>query len=150
MKIRLVLLFTALAAGLTFGQDAAKASVSAFASEIVAGKNVTMTITLNDVPSVDGKRLESTQVRMNWGPKDKSDPTPSGNIVLGPQKDPRVYSDTFLVPPNAKGVWVIKDAMLWIPGGGDSVPLKVDAPDFRIKSSKVVLPTSGTVKVAVP
>jgi hypothetical protein len=141
MKIRSVLLFTALASISAFGQGG-KVSVSL--TDVTAGKNITIAITLNDAPSIDG-----TQVRVQLGPKDSDDHTPDTEYVLIQQGNPLVYNNTCLVPPVAKGTWVIKNVRLWVPGG-ENVSLTTNLPELKVKPIKVVLPSSGTVQITVP
>ncbi len=141
MKICSVILFAVLTAISALGQDA-KASMSS--TEVIAGKNITIEITLNEAPSTDG-----TQVRVLLGPKDASDTTPAVEYILTQQNDRRTFNNFCLVPPTAKGTWVIKTVHLWVPGG-ENIPLTTNLPELKVKPIKLVLPTSGTIRIVVP
>jgi hypothetical protein len=139
MKICLMLLLAALTAVPGFGQTG-KLSMSP--TEVTAGKNITITIKL-DEPLSEGATL-----RANFGPKDSGQST---NMPLNPTSDSLVYTNTGLVPANAKGVWEVKDIMLFIPASVEPTPvLNTDHPSFTVRPIETKFPTKGKVMVTAP
>ena len=144
MKICSVLLLTTLTTISAFAQDH-EAKASMIPAEVTAGKNITVTITVDDGPS-----LEQTSIGITLAPKDpKDNAQPFGTTLSPKSSDPKVYSVTVQVPPNGKGVWTLRNAALNIPQGG-SVPLETNSPEFIIKPIKNSFPKKGTADITVP
>jgi hypothetical protein len=141
MKTCSILLFTALTAISAFGQEA---KVSMSPPEVEAGKNITLTITVNVVPS-----LERTSLSVTMAPRDPKDNAQPFSFSLGQKGDSKVYVGITQVPSNGKGVWSIRDVSLSIPLGG-SVPLETNRPEFTIKPIKITLPKTGNAEITVP
>jgi hypothetical protein len=142
MKICSVLLFTALATMSALGQEA-KASMSP--TEVIAGKNITVTIKVNDASTVNGTQLLAAFVSDN--PKDD----PSGfDVRLCPVgNDPKVYSTSTPVPATAKGTWRLANVLLQTPNSGTR-HVETNHPQLVIKPIKVTLPTTGQAEITVP
>lgn len=141
MKTCSILLFTALAALSAFGQAAASMSPT----EVTAGKNITITITVNKTPSVAG-----TQLLAYLTPKDPKDNPPAFNLTLNPKSDdPKVYTNSGMIPENAKGIWSLENATLIIPSGGNT-RVETNHPELRVKPIGVTLPTTGKAEITVP
>ena len=142
MKILSILLFTALAAISGFGQEA-KASMSP--TEVVAGKNITITLTVDIPPSV-----EATQISVLLAPREQKDnPNQFGVPLIAKKTDPKTYSNTVQVPFTAKGVWYIKGAFTSLDSGSADIAL-TDRPELLIKPVEVIFPKTGKVAISVP
>lgn len=142
MKICSVLLFAALTSISGFGQEA-KASMSP--NEVAAGKNITITLTVDKVPSIQGATLS-----VILAPKDPKDNPGSYGVNLIRDNDSNVYSNTTQVPPNARGVWYIREASTSLPVVGGSTPIDTNHPEFTIKPIEITLPKTGKVGITTP
>jgi hypothetical protein len=124
----------------SFGQSG-QATMSP--TTVDAGKNITVTITVNKVPSV-----QQTTLHVGFAPKDPKDNATAFGFNLGQKEnDSKVYTGGGLVPPNAKGIWSVQEVTLGIPSGGGNVTLDTNHPEFTVTPVVVTLPTKGDVVV---
>ena len=143
MKIRPVLLFTTLATASIFAQTG---KVAMSPTEATAGKNITITITVNKVPSVG-----QTSISAILAPRDPKDNAgPYGVNLTQKPSDPRVYFVTTEIPINAKGVWFLRDTNMALPIVGVANSLETNHPEFTVKPVELTLPTSGRAEISVP
>jgi hypothetical protein len=148
MKACSILFFSALATASAFGQTA-KASMSP--TEVTAGQTITIAITLDTVPSINGKKIESTTVNVMLSPKDATgNPSSYGADLTPRMDDPKVYTVTLTVPISAKGVWTMKSASLRLPDQSGSIPLETNDPEYTIKPLELTLPKAGKAKITAP
>jgi len=142
MKFRLVLLFTALSAVSALGQSM-KATITP--PVVDAGKQITITLTLNRAPSTN-----LVNVNVTLSPKEQADnPQPYAVGTSAKTVGSNVYVQTIAVPLNAKGVWYVKDASAVVNGVSTPIALS-DHPEFKVTPVEVILPKSGEVAITVP
>jgi len=138
----LVLLFAALSEVSALGQDA-KANITP--PEVEAGKPITITLQLDRAPSTDSANLIVT-----LAPKETIDNPAAFALGVGATgKGSNVYSNTTIVPLNAKGVWYVRDAYSQVSNISTPIVLS-DHPEFTVKPTVIVLPKSGKVTITVP
>lgn len=113
---------------------------------VLAGKNITVTVTVNRPANV-----QQTSLNVRVVPKEPKDNAPAFGFNLGRknENEPTIYVGTSMVPPNAKGVWRIETVKVDVPQGGQ-VELETNHPEFTVIPIQVILPTSGKVEVASP
>jgi hypothetical protein len=137
-----VMLVIALSAISAFGQDA-KAKVDPPVVE--AGKNITITLTLDRAPSTN-----LVNVNVTLAPKETPDNPPQFDIGTSAKAaGSNVYISTITVPLNARGAWYVKNAYSQVNGASTPIAL-ADHPEFKVKPVEVVLPKSGDVAITVP
>lgn len=141
MKFWSVASFLVLVAVSALGQT--KAMVSP--PEVDAGKDITITVTVDRPASLDTARVTVT-----IAPKEQKDNAPPYTIaVFSKGNDPKVLSNTGRVPPTAQGVWYVRDAYTQV----DSVPIYMellDHPEFTVKPIEIVVPKTAKVTITVP
>jgi hypothetical protein len=112
---------------------------------VVAGKQITVTITLNKAFSEQG-----AVVGVSVEPKDPKDNAPGFGFSLGPKDSTgKVYTGSNVVALNAKGIWSIKELHVTIPNGGNFT-LDTNHPEFTVTPVTITLPTKGDVVVTAP
>jgi len=142
MKTTLVVL---LFIGLTMSARGQDATASMSPVEVTAGKSITVTITVNGVPS-----LAQTSLSATLGPKDPKDGGQAFSFNLGQKgNDSTIYTGTTMVPPNSKGIWSLQEVRLNVPLESSRV-LETNHPEFKIKPIEVTLPTKGKAEITIP
>ncbi len=142
MNTWLVLLSTVLSAVSALGQDA-KANVTP--PEVEAGKDITVTVMVDRPPSIGNARINVT-----IAPKELAgNPSPFVVGVFPKNGDSKILSNMTQVPPDAKGIWYVRDAYTQINGSSTPIVLS-DHPEFKVRPIEIVLPRTGSVTVTIP
>ena len=87
---------------------------------------------------------------LTLAPKEQTD-NPSAYLVgVSPaSKDSTVYTNTTLIPPNARGIWYVRDAFTQVNGVNTPVALS-DHPEVKVRPVEITLPKTGKVTITVP
>jgi len=148
MKLCSVLLVTVLSAVSALGQ-VAKANVTP--PEVMAGKNITITVTVDSAPLVNNTQLKDTAISVILASRDSKDIPPEFGIGLSPTSDPKIYTCTKQFPVAAKGTWFLKRATLNLSDGSGDRPLAItNNLEFTVKPADLKLPTKGAASLTVP